>query len=71
MAASDRCLIDPPTAVLKGLSSLVNSLNATEDLILGGVGCHMPNVPCKVREEFSRKGLSQAGFLDPDKAARV
>lgn len=49
---------------------LVNSSNVTKDAIFVDASWHMPNSPRKAREEFLKKRLPQARFLDLDEVAK-
>ena len=49
---------------------LVNPLNVTKDAIFVDASWHMPNSPRKAREEFLKKRLPQARFLDLDEVAK-
>ena len=48
----------------------VNPSNVTKDAIFVDAGWHMPNSPRKAREEFLKKRLPQARFLDLDEVAK-
>ena len=49
---------------------LVNPSNVTKDSIFVDASWHMPNSPRKAREEFLKKRLPQARFLDLDEVAK-
>jgi hypothetical protein len=49
---------------------LVNPSNVTKDAIFVDASWHMPNSPRKAREEFLKKRLPQARFLDLDEVAK-
>jgi hypothetical protein len=49
---------------------LVSPLNVTKDAIFVDASWHMPNSPRKAREEFLKKRLPQARFLDLDEVAK-
>jgi len=49
---------------------LVSPSNVTKDAIFVDASWHMPNSPRKAREEFSKKRLPQARFLDLDEVAK-
>lgn len=49
---------------------LVNPSNVTKDSIFVDASWHMPNSPCKAREEFLKKRLPQARLLDLDEVAK-
>ena len=48
---------------------LVNPLNVTKDAIFVDASWYMPNSPRKAHEEFLKKRLPQARFLDLDEVA--
>jgi len=49
---------------------LVNPSNVTKDSIFVDASWHMPNSPRKAREEFLKKRLPQARFLDLEEVAK-
>ena len=49
---------------------LVSPSNVTKDAIFVDASWHMPNSPRKAREEFLKKRLPQARFLDLDEVAK-
>ena len=49
---------------------LVNPSNVTKDSIFVDASWHMPNSPRKAHEEFLKKRLPQARFLDLDEVAK-
>lgn len=49
---------------------LLNPSNVTKDAIFVDASWHMPNSPRKAREEFLKKRLPQARFLDLDEVAK-
>ena len=49
---------------------LVNPSNVTKDAIFVDASWHMPNSPRKAREEFLKKRLPRARFLDLDEVAK-
>jgi len=49
---------------------LVNPSNVAKDAIFVDASWHMPNSPRKAREEFLKKRLPQARFLDLDEVAK-
>lgn len=49
---------------------LVNPSNVTKDAVFVDASWHMPNSSRKAREEFLRKRLPQARFLDLDEVAK-
>jgi len=48
----------------------VNPSNVTKDAIFVDASWHMPNSPRKAREEFLKKRLPQARFLDLDEVTK-
>jgi hypothetical protein len=48
----------------------VNPSNVTKDAIFVDASWHMPNSPSKARDEFLKKRLPQARFLDLDEVAK-
>ena len=49
---------------------LVSPLNVTKDAVFVDASWYMPNSPRKAREEFLKKRLPQARFLDLDEVAK-
>jgi thiosulfate/3-mercaptopyruvate sulfurtransferase len=49
---------------------LVDPSNVTKDAILVDASWHMPNSPHKAREEFLKKRLPRARFLDLDEVTK-
>ena len=49
---------------------LVSPSNVTQDVIFVDASWHMPNSPRKARDEFLKKRLPQARFLDLDEVAK-
>ena len=49
---------------------LVSPSNVTKDAVFVDASWHMPNSPRKAREEFLKKRLPQARFLDLDEVAK-
>lgn len=49
---------------------LVSPLNVTKDAVFVDASWYMPNSPRKAREDFLKKRLPQARFLDLDEVAK-
>lgn len=71
-----RCPLATASASARSFSSqhvaplLVNPSNVTKDAIFVDASWHMPNSPRKAHEEFLKRRLPQARFLDLDEVAK-